>query len=108
MEMHWPQATVMRWIDGDTVLLNIDTGFHNSRIQTIRLITCNTPERGQPGYQEAKDAVNRWAPPGLTVSVTTYKDDNWDRYLGDVITPDGTHISDRLLTEKLAVLYKKS
>lgn len=107
MEMHWPKATVVRWIDGDTVVLNIDTGFHNSREQTIRLVVCNTPERGQPGYQDAKDAVNRWAPPGSIVSLTTYKDDNWDRYLGDVVA-DGLSIHWRLLDQKLAVPYKKS
>lgn len=107
MEMHWPQAKVIRWIDGDTVELQIDTGFDNSRKEQIRLIIVNTPEEGQPGYQEAKDAVNAWAPPGTIVTVTTYKHDAWKRYLGDVVCSAVGQIHQELLRVGLGSPYKK-
>lgn len=107
MEMHWPYAKVIRWIDGDTVVLLIDTGFHNSREQTIRLVEVQAPEKRQPGYWNALNHVNAIAPTGAIVSVTTYKADGWDRYLGDVVTDQGVHVHADLLEKGLAVLYRK-
>jgi micrococcal nuclease len=107
MEMHWPSAKVLRWVDGDTCELLIDTGFHNSRTQMIRLVQINTPERGKPGYREATAYANSLAPAGSAVSLTTYKDDAWDRYLGDVVNEQGVHIHTALLENGFATLYKR-
>lgn len=107
MEMYWPSAKVLRWVDGDTLELLIDTGFHNSRRQMIRLVQINTPERGKPGYSEATSYANSLAPVGSEVSLTTYQGDNWERYLGDVVNPQGVHIHTALLENGFAVLYKR-
>lgn len=84
---------IQRWVDGDTVDMNvvrdIDFGFgitqriiHSGR---FRLVTVDTPERGQPGYDEAREFCETWMPVGLEVVVRTHKDpDNWGRYLADL------------------------
>lgn len=109
MEMTWPKATVLRWIDGDTVELLIDRGFDDLSKKTIRLIIVNTPERKKDpvGYQAARYAVNFWAPPGAEVSVITYKHDAWRRYLGDVSVPGLGQIHQELLRTGLGTPYVK-
>lgn len=61
---HFPlpriSARVTRVIDGDTVVLG--------RIGHVRLIGIDTPERGEPGFEEATDFV-RERVEGRTVSV---------------------------------------
>jgi endonuclease YncB( thermonuclease family) len=51
----------------------------------IRLITLDTPERGQPGYAEAREDVARWllAHEGR-LRVETWPGGGFDRLLGDV------------------------
>ena len=43
--------TVTRVIDGDTIEL--------SNGETVRFVCINTPEKGQPGFQEAKEFLTR-------------------------------------------------
>ena len=47
-------------VDGDTVDLNIDLGFGIFTRQRIRLASVDTPERGEEGYNEAKEYVKDW------------------------------------------------
>jgi len=46
---------VMNVVDGNT----IDVSFGKSGIQRIRLVGVNTPGRGEKGYGEAKEFVNK-------------------------------------------------
>lgn len=88
-------ATVDRWVDGDTVDLTVElfpTVFIKDR---FRLYGINTPERGQPGFNEATLFASSVAPPGSTVMVRTYKvKRTYDRYVGEIFTiSDHNHIS---------------
>lgn len=51
----------------------------------VRLVILNTPERGQPGYSDARlmlmDWLNRYVG---RLRVQTYESAGWDRLLGDV------------------------
>jgi micrococcal nuclease len=47
-----PIATVVRIIDGDTIKVR-----HRGRLESIRLLYIDTPETNQPGFEEAKDAL---------------------------------------------------
>lgn len=79
------KATVIRIVDGDTVWLEVDLGFRMKTINDFRLYGVDTPERGQPGWSEAKEFVNKMAPPGTEVTIDTYKDpDKYGRWLVEI------------------------
>ncbi len=71
--------------------------------RSIRLIIVDTPERGQPGWREAKRFVAKW----LTwrwdthLMVDTYESGGWDRLMGDVYRADdrGDTLTQALLRE---------
>lgn len=70
-------ATVVSVEDGDTITLS--TG------QTLRLIGIDAPDRGQPGYQEAKDYLtNLIDGEQITIEYGRYQDDKFGRLLGYV------------------------
>ena len=80
--------------DGDT----LDFRIMNGENITIRLSLVDTPERGEPGYEEAANFVESFCPVG---SVAVFVHDSWqkvdkyDRSLGLV------YCSDMLLNEIL-------
>ncbi len=49
------RATLVRVIDGDTAVLRLDLGFRVFAELKVRVAGVNTPERGQPGWGEARD-----------------------------------------------------
>ena len=99
------RATIVRWVDGDTVWLTIDLGFRMSATTDFRLYGINTPERGQPGYAEATAQAKALAPVGSEVLVTTYKaPDKYGRWLAEIFA-NGIDVNQTLITEGLAVPY---
>jgi len=98
-------ATVTRWIDGDSVWLDVDLGFRMTSESDFRLYGINTPERAQPGYQAAKDRCNVLAPVGSTVTIQTYRNpDKYGRWLAEILSA-GVDVNQTLITEGLAVAY---
>lgn len=99
-------ATVIRWVDGDTVDLDVDCGFHMHGMLRFRLVGINTPERGQPGWAEATARANELAPVGSHVTAYTWKDgDKYGRWLAQIHTEAGPVVNEVLLREGLAVSY---
>lgn len=99
-------ATIERWVDGDTVWVNLDLGFRMSVRLDLRLYGVDTPERGTSGYHEAIAFVNRLAPVGSSVNLRTYKNpDKYGRWLAEVITPESRLVNDELVGAGLAVAY---
>lgn len=79
------KATVIRWVDGDTVWLEVDLGFRMKTLNDFRLYGVDTPERGEVGYAEATGLVKSIAPAGTEVRIVTFKDpDKYGRWLADV------------------------
>ena len=77
--MYEYRAKVLRWVDGDTVDVEIDLGLKIRVEQRIRLAGINTPEtnsrdQGQKtrGIQAVMVAA-RLAPPSLCVTIRTKK-----------------------------------
>lgn len=101
-------ALVERWIDGDTVDLIVDLGFHLACADRFRLVVVDTPERGQPGWAEATARCNQLAPVGTAVRIYTFKpyQDKYGRYLADVLVGD-ISVGQILLQEGLAVPYEQ-
>lgn len=92
----WPR--VVEVIDGDTVVL--DSG------ETVRLIGINTPERGQPLYEEARDALVALVlnqPVRLEDDVDTY--DQYGRRLAYLFLPDGTFVNLEMVRQGFAQVY---
>lgn len=69
------KATVVRWHDGDTVLLDIDQGFGNSIRAWVRLVDCWAPEMNAGG-DLALGFARGLAPEGSECFVITRKLDD--------------------------------
>jgi hypothetical protein len=54
------RAALIQVIDGDTLRLEIDLGFHVHTQQDIRLLAVSAPETNQPGGNEARAWVTQW------------------------------------------------
>lgn len=82
--MYTYTAYILRWVDGDTVKLSVDVGFRVTIEDTFRLYGINTPERGQPLYAEARLRCMELLPIGAQVTVRTYKQDKYGRWLVNI------------------------
>ena len=118
------RARVVRVIDGDTLDLEIDCGFHTLRTERVRLLGVNTPERkgatrdaGSLAAEAAGDWLDRqngWADYCWPLLVETFKADAFGRYLARIwpadASPDDTFadLSSHLLSTGHAVPYERS
>ena len=99
-------GTVTAVGDGDSCKVLVDLGYRVLHQTTIRLLGIDAPERGEPGWAEARDCLGRLLPLGLLVTVhTTGPDKYGGRWLGDVILADGTSVAQAMLASGLAVPY---
>ena len=111
--MYEYEATIRRWVDGDTVDVDIDLGFgliySNQR---IRLYGIDAPEKRTRDLVEkerglaATAYVNEQAPVGSKVVLKTYKDDKYGRILGEIFVDD-KNLNTLLTVEGHAVRYEK-
>lgn len=98
-------VTVDNVVDGDTVDARVDMGFYSFIKERFRLARINTPERGQPGFDEATRFVRDWIA-ARTVRFRVTKADKWRRWLveiDDKVT--GENLNDALLGHGLAKVY---
>jgi len=110
--MYEYKAKVKKWIDGDTVLLEVDLGFFVTREERIRLARINTPELNSlipyriRCAKRARAVAKKFCPLGSRVTVKTQKSqrDMYARYIGEVYF-QGKNISDYLLEKKVAKLF---
>jgi endonuclease YncB( thermonuclease family) len=98
-------AFVKRVIDGDTLKLEIDTGFDDQKHETIRLRGIDCPEIDAPEGKAAKRFVEAQLAhcEFITIKSTQTRKEKWGRYLGDVFYKgkDGQQIYlNNLLLEK--------
>jgi len=100
---------VDRVIDGDTVILRVDVGFHLSAVLRFRLLDVDTPERGTARWTEATIFTESWLAEKMPVGdvrVATTKGDSFGRWLAHVYTPDGS-LNDALLASGFAAPYRR-
>jgi endonuclease YncB( thermonuclease family) len=69
------------------------------RTVSIRLVWVDTPERGKPGWHEARDDLVKWASTAALgpIRVICYESAGWDRILGDLIDSAGQSASQWLM-----------
>jgi micrococcal nuclease len=109
MDNYIRKATVINVVDGDTIDAVVDLGYAMTTVQRFRLLSINTPERGEAGFTEAKDFVKDMIL-GKTVYIQSEKSDSFGRYLANVYVVDGEFtysLNDLLLSKGLAVPFKK-
>ena len=105
-EMYKYEATVRRWVDGDTVDVDIDLGFgiifHNQRIRLYGIDAYESRTRDLEEKEKGLAAtafVNEMAPVGSKVTLITYKEGKYGRILGEIFIDSDINLN-KLLTEK--------
>lgn len=104
--MYTYRGKVKRVIDGDTIVVDIDLGFHTTLVDThIRVANIDTPECRTKNLAEkehglqAKKYVEGVLGVGTTVTLHTYKDKSgkFGRWLADVETEMGLDLRELLV-----------
>lgn len=95
----YPGAQVVRVVDGDTVILDVDLGFGvTKRAQSFRLRGCNARERSTVGGREATENLRSLLPVGSCVTLTSIRPDKFgDRYDARITLPDGRDLAQLLI-----------
>lgn len=101
--MYVYKAYVFNVVDGDTIDAEVDLGFKVSTKQRLRLARVDTPERGQEGYNEAKDFTAQCVL-NKEVIINTEKVSKWGYFVAEVVV-EAKNLSDMLLETKLAKKY---
>jgi len=107
-------AEILRWVDGDTVILSIDLGFNISVKEKARLARVDAPEvRKYAHVTESekrrglalKQRLNEMLPVGTLVVVSAVKKGKYGRYLVEVWYQDKdgsrNNLNDWLLNKNL-------
>ena len=86
--------------------MTIDVLTQDKSTIRLRLNGIDTPERGQPFGNNAKDYLSQTIG-GKMVRLTTYETDRYDRTIADVYLGDNTFINRELVKRGLAWHYKE-
>jgi micrococcal nuclease len=110
--MYEYNCKIVRVIDGDSIIVDIDLGFglwiHG---ESIRLFGVDCPECRSRDKEEkaaglaAKNFVKGLLHDGGTYTLTTKEKGKFGRYLGVIMLSDKTSVNAALVTEHLAVPY---
>jgi len=110
--MYEYNCKIVRVIDGDSIILDIDLGFsHWIHNESIRLYGIDTPECRTRDAEEkaagllAKAFVEDALHVGGTYTLTTREKGKFGRYLGVIMLSGKTSINAALVSEHLAVPY---
>lgn len=85
------RAAIAKVIDGDTVDLIVDLGFHVSVAIRTRVLGVDTPEVSTVEGRAVRDLLREKLPIGSGVTIATQKDpgDKYGRWLARIETPFG-------------------
>ncbi len=108
------RADLARVIDGDTVVLHIDLGWHISVNYTVRLLGVNSPEKrgitraaGDAAQNYTQGWFERYNEPGpWPFTLRSEKIEKYGRSLGTIWSADGDHCLNTMIVEAgHAVVY---
>lgn len=110
--MYEYKAKMVRAVDGDTAIFDVDVGFGVTMRHRTRLLGINTPERGQDGYEAAKGALfEMCAERQLIVKTHKDKGDKYGRYLAEIAVLSATgeiavpNVAAKLIADGMGVEY---
>lgn len=101
-------ANVVRIIDADTIIADVDAGFFITLRLRLRLDGLNAPEINTPEGKAAKKVVEDWFTTlGNKVIVQTKKQDDYGRYLATIWPTSvvGESLNAMLLRTGVAKVY---
>lgn len=99
-------ATVLRVVDGDTVHMELDLGWHVTYTANCRIAGINAPELSTPQGQRAKAFAQGALPEGERVTFHSKALDKYGRPLGEIVFgPDKRAFSEAMLAAGLAVPF---
>jgi micrococcal nuclease len=96
-------AVVERAVDGDTLDLTLDLGWHISYRSRCRVVGINTPELSTEDGRGVRAYVLERCPVGTRVRFVSKALDKYGRPLGHVLLPDGVNLGELLLATGRAV-----
>lgn len=105
--MYQYRATLVRAIDGDTAVLDIDLGLHVHTTRIVRLLGIDAPEI--LGTSKEKGEASKYALASLLshgpLRITTHldKNDKYGRVLGEIETVEGVDVADAMVDGGYAV-----
>lgn len=105
---HFQYCTINRVIDGDSLVLDVDTGFNHSATVHVRLLGVDTPERGRDPekWRKAREYVENWLAEAGALSFLCVGPDKFGgRWLGTLRNSRGESLSDVLIHSGLGVPY---
>lgn len=92
--LSWEHAELVATVNGDTIDVRLDDG----RIERVRYIGVDTPERGEPGYEQAKQANAALLKAPLFLAKDVSDRDRFGRLLRYVVSEFGS-ISHELIAQ---------
>lgn len=106
-------AAVVRIVDGDTLVADIDLGFELSMRHTLRLLNIDAPEMHAPDAGVRLAAIKATSElgrmiAGRSIYVRTHKSDSFGRYLAEVWTLDGIDVNQHMLDGGFAAPYARA
>jgi endonuclease YncB( thermonuclease family) len=107
-------ARVIRTVDADTWILDVDLGMHVWQHGVrIRAAGLNAAELSTDAGRAAKAWVEAWFAghcPAGTVTIRTQRDrdDNYGRLLGTILAPDGACLNVDMLAAGIAVPWPRA
>jgi micrococcal nuclease len=112
--MYTYKAEVIRVIDGDTVVLNIDLGFKIHHITPCRLAGINAPEMNAKDEKvraaavQSKEFLSGLLLEGMEVTIISKKLDKYGRPVVYFLAESNKYasVNDLMLISKHAVIYK--
>ncbi|UBF19236.1 micrococcal nuclease [Halorubrum phage HRTV-17] len=105
--MYEYRAEVVRVIDGDTVVLDLDLGFYTRTRVTTRLLGVDTAEtygvsHDTEEYRDGKEQaqfVREWLAKAGSLVARTEKQGKYGRWLAEIENSEGEVLNERLIEE---------
>lgn len=99
-------ARVVRVIDGDTALLDVDLGFYVHIRMSCRLAGMNAREHNQPGGAEATAHLATLLPEGDPVTVGSVSADKYaGRFDGIILNTANLNVNNQMITDGYAARW---
>lgn len=99
-------ATVVRVIDGDTVVVTLDLGWWIYKEDHVRVAHINAPELSTDAGKAARTYADMLLQPGTAVTIVSHSLDKYGRALGTITLPDGSDFGTKMLSSGHAVPYE--
>jgi micrococcal nuclease len=106
--MYEYNAVVVRIVDGDTVILDVDLGFYMYVRMSCRLSGINCLEMNEPGGSQAKTYLAGILPIASKVLVHSIKPDKYAGRFDGIIVYNGMNINENLVISGYAVPWTGS